>query len=96
MKRRVVMLLTVVALMVAMMVAMGAQAFAKNSGEQPPGPPRLSGLGNVTEEATAKGSGKNVTVVAHRGGGTCVYHLKEVVSGDLVYLTLNKRTGAGC
>ena len=102
MMRRIMLLVTAALVMAAMMMAMGAQAFAKNSGAQPPGPPGLSGFGNLTEEGTAKGSGKNVTFVVHPGfsgggfEGTCVFHLKQVVSGDLVFLTLNKTTGAGC
>ncbi len=102
MKKRILLLFTVVALMVAMLAMAVAPAFAKNFGEQPPGPPGLSGFGNLTEEGTAKGSGKNVTFVVHPGfsgggfEGTCVFHLKQVVSGDLVFLTLNKTTGAGC
>jgi hypothetical protein len=78
--KRVLALLTVALVMAAMMLAMGAQAFAKNSGDQPPGPPTTSGSETIAN---------NGSEVDHAGGGgTCVIHFKGP--------TVTKQTGPGC
>jgi hypothetical protein len=93
MKKRILLLFTVALVMAAMMMAMGAQAFAV-----PPGPPSLTGAGQCADSGcfTFHGSGTNITAVEHSttGGGSCVRHF-EGVEGAPQY-PITKSTGAGC
>ena len=78
--RRIMLVFTVALVMAAMMGAMGAQAIAKNTLEQPPRPPPTSGSSTITN---------NGSVVDHAGGGgTCVHDFKGA--------TITKTTGPGC
>ena len=71
------MVLTVALMMAAMLVVMAAPALAKNSGNQPPGPPFLSGNPEGTRVAHCAafpdGEGATVTHPDGRvtGGGNC-------------------------
>ncbi len=98
MKKRILLLFTVALAMAAMMMAMGAQAFAFHTPDLPPGPPGLTGAGNIRGGSDILGSGTNATIVVHNksGGASCVFHFEEEDPGSEDPLTLNKLTGAGC
>jgi hypothetical protein len=72
--RRIILVLTVAAVMAAMLAVNVTPAMADNAGNQPPGPP-----------LTAGGTNSNgFTLVAHNSGGTCVAHSGDK-SGDKVH-----------